>query len=218
MTGAPFLRKGRVGRKDARHAAGLLGLVAVLGLVAISLGLPTVAGTGASPTGTPGSPGTTVNVTTMFDGMPTWGHGSPSTAFSTTFDHPFDLKIAWSAHGGALGTPTLVTVTGARVSVVLLTESAFTKEVDERNPLPAASGAINMTLDFTQNRYLVEGVYLLSVTLLGANSSTVATQTFYLHANATYHLVALNVGLAALILYEVIGVLVSLHEPGPDGG
>lgn len=183
--------------------------VAAVVLLALALNMGGLAGPARaqSPSSTPGSPATVVNMTTLFDGTPTAGHTSPSTAIATTFDRPFALQIDWSAHGGALGRPILVTVDGARATIPLLGQPIVTQEVDEQSPVATPSGSLNATLGFTQDRYLVEGVYLVQVTLLGPNGTNEASQSFYIHVTAPYHLVALNVALGALILYELYAVL-----------
>ena len=209
------LRRNRRQDPSRGRRVALAGALSLAFLTVLGSGLMDAPAAATSPTGTPGGPTNTVTFATTFDGASTSTHDSAGTALPTTFDHPFSLQVAWSSHGGVLGTPSLVTVTGARVSLLLLNFATFTQETDLRNPAPAYAGTINMTLDFTQDRYLVEGVYLMSVTLLGQGGAGIASQTFYFHATATYHLVALNLGLAALILYEIVGVLTEGRRRAP---
>ena len=190
-----------------RRARPLVAAAVIVVALALNLGAFASPARAQSPLATPGSPSTVINMTTVFDGTPTAGHSTPATAIATTFDRPFALQIDWNAHGGALGRPILVTVDGARASIPLLGQPVVTQEVDEQSPVASPAGSLNATLGFTQDRYLVEGVYLVQVTLFGPNGTNEASQSFYIHVTATDHLVALNIALGALALYELYAVL-----------
>jgi hypothetical protein len=188
--------------------------LALLILVNVPAGRGAPAHENVVPLGTPGPPATTsVSVSVTFDGEPTTAHSDPGQAISTTFDSHFAVDFNWSAHGGQLGSPTQVTVTGAQLILKFLGLAAFTDQVNERAPVTASTGALNLTADFTQDRFLVEGIYLLTTVLLGANSSTVWSGDLYIHVSAPYHLVGLNVVIVGLILFEVYTVLSIGRQP-----
>lgn len=70
----------------------------------------------------------------------------------------------------------------------------------------SAAGSINLSGDFSQVRYVAEGVYELVGQLTATNGSTIWSETFYIHVLSTDHLTVVNIVLIAIFLWEVYAI------------
>jgi hypothetical protein len=147
-----------------------------------------------------------VLATLTFGGLNTSGAGSPSSALNLP-----PGAIAASFHWTDV--PGLNPVGGGHTSIaqgeiaaMVLGFSAFTRVQVLSPPDPNASGWINLSSDFSEVRYLAEGLYEVTGTLTGQDGSTVWQQSFYVHVVSPYHLVAINVLLVAIAIYEIYNI------------
>ena len=159
-----------------------------------------------APASTPGPVVTTVTGSLTIDGHPTNGATSVGSAVQLSVGQPLHLLYTYTGHGGALGVPVVVTVTSATLALQFLGTSLSSWVVDESNPQPQVFGEVNQTVDLTQDRYLLAGVYAMVASLTAPNG-TIWSETFYLRISAPYDLVAVTILAGVLALYEVVAVL-----------
>ncbi|MCI4344772.1 MAG: hypothetical protein L3J87_04010 [Thermoplasmata archaeon] len=139
-----------------------------------------------------------------FGGFNTSGAGSPSTALTiapgavaATFHW---LQTVSSVGGGRQA------IAQAQLVAVVLGFSAFTRVQVLSPPDPNATGWINLSSDFSEVRYLAEGLYEVTGSLVAQGGSTLWQQSFYVHVVSPYHLVAINVLLVAIAIYEIYSI------------
>lgn len=163
----------------------------------------------AQPTpviGTPG-PGTVSVVGSLtYDGQPTANASTAGSALSANFNKPVNVEFFWNASGGKINQPLSIPIQTARLQVYYLGLSVYTKDQTLSPPSVASKGSVNLTADFTLNRYLIEGVYELSGTLIQPNGTNVWSENFYLKISAPWHLTAANIGLGLVGVYEVYSI------------
>lgn len=161
----------------------------------------------APRSGTPG-PGT-VEVTgaLTYNGRPTGNATSPGSALGVVFASPATVEFSWQAAGGKINQPLSIAIQTARLQVIFLGLQVWTKDQTLSPPSFTPRGSVNMTADFSLNRYLLEGLYELTGSLISPNGTSVWSESFYLKASAPDHLTATNVGLALVGLYEVFAIL-----------
>jgi hypothetical protein len=200
-----------------RAAAPRLAKSAVLStLGAFLLLLPLGMVGGAVPTGASSGPhGGTPGPTTVsfsgavtYNGQATANASNPSSALSVSFGSTANLDFSWHASGGKINQPLVIPVQTARLQVMFLGLSVYTKDQTLSPPSSTPNGTVNLSADFTLNRYLLEGLYELSGSLITPNGTVAWSENFYVKASAPYHLTAASIGLALIALYEVYTIAI----------
>jgi hypothetical protein len=130
-----------------------------------------------------------------FQGSPTADHTSPGSAIVSSFGTSFTSVFTWSS-----GQATLITQ--ATLSVLFLGASVGTTSNSINNAVPNLTGQITLTSDFTQNKYLFEGVYQLVASLFD-HGQAIYNSTFYVWVQAPYHFTVVNVALLLIGIYEI---------------
>jgi hypothetical protein len=156
---------------------------------------------GSHPSGTPDRTSdlrpddATFSATVTFQGAPTTDYSTPGSAIRTSFDSSFTSVFNWSSDQATL-------VTQATLSVLFLGATVGTTSNTLNNAVPSLIGNITLTSDFTQNKFLFEGVYQLIASLYD-HGQAIYNTTFYVWVQAPYHLTVVNVALLLIGAYEV---------------
>ncbi len=139
--------------------------------------------------------------TVLWNGAATASATSPSSAIQTSFGQVATVTFSWSWTGS--GAPPFG-VSNNRLHVLFFGVSVFTKDQAFQPAKSAATGSYALTSDLTSSRYLLEGIFLLDAQIISDAGKIVWSETFYVLVTEPYHLVAANIGLAALAIYEVV--------------
>jgi hypothetical protein len=135
-----------------------------------------------------------VSATIFFNGNNVAGHSSAGSALVTSFSGDFSTRFVWQSNSGRSS------VTQGEISILFFGASIGTSSVVMTET--GTNGSITLTSDFTQNKYLYEGVYEIQATLLN-NGSTLVQQDFYVWVQATDHLTVVNIVLVLIVLLEI---------------
>jgi len=184
------------------HRSALAGAV----LLGLSLLLLPVAAGGPAPLVRPSgvtfpSPGTGIVATVFWNGAPAAPAHSASSAISTSFANTARVEFTWAWGGSGLGAT--FAIGEARLNLIFLGQPAWTTGEVFQPARAAAFGSYNQSVDLTGDRYLLEGLYEVQVILFSDSHTEVWSETFFLHAEAPYHLTAVNLGLVGLAAYSV---------------
>ncbi|MCI4332022.1 MAG: hypothetical protein L3K19_09310 [Thermoplasmata archaeon] len=184
--------------------------IGTIGVLALMLSAGAGAGTarphagfGPGPAiGTPG-PGT-IQITgaLTYNGQPTANASGPTSALGISFNTPATVEFFWQAAGGKISQPLSISIQTAELRVYFLGLSVWTKDQTLSPPSVSPKGTVNLTADFTLNRYLLEGLYELSGSLIEPNGTVAWSENFYLKVMAPNHLTAVNLGLGLVAVYE----------------
>ena len=198
-----------MGRLPRRSAFLRLAVALVAGL---ALGLPfTALASTASPASRTGDvsvavlPLATFRAAVTMNGAATANATTPAQAIPMSFARPVTLNFTWVTSGPpSSGGPSAIS--DARLDVNMFGLALFSRDVIPQSALSPVSGSLNLTADFSGDRYLVSGLYQFTTTLFGQNGSTDFSQSFYVSVTAPFHVVAATIGLGALITYELYAV------------
>ncbi|MCI4369497.1 MAG: hypothetical protein L3K09_08050, partial [Thermoplasmata archaeon] len=177
---------------------------------------PTGSARPSAPTSAGGNSPTLISAAVTFGGSVIDSATAPANALSSNFANVVPVDFIWSARGGRLGTPALVEITAARLQMIYLGQPVLTREVDVSNAQLAPGGQINMSGDFRDTAYLIEGLLSFNALLIASNGTTVWSQQFYVQDHATDHLTVINILLVGLILYEAYSLVgIARRPPAP---
>jgi hypothetical protein len=178
--------------------------IALVGLLCLG---PSLAGgnpAGFVPAAIPTNTFLAANVSV--DGQPSALANTASGAISVSVLTPVVFNFSWAGHGGKFALPAVFPVKTARLVFEYFGGPVFTKDQVSSSPFSTVTGSMASTVDLGQDRYLVEGDYLVQASILTANGSTVWTQNIYLKISAPHHLTAANLGLGGLVVAELYSV------------
>jgi hypothetical protein len=136
--------------------------------------------------------------TIVFNGVNINSHDSLSSAIVTNFSGVFSTAFSWSSTTGAPQTVTQVQIQLLFFGTSIATSSAQFLQT-------GVSGNYTLKSDFTQNRYIYEGVYEIKATISN-DGTTLYSQNFFIWIQATDHLTVVNIVLIALIILEIYEV------------
>ena len=183
-------------------------VLAALLLTGLTIGSAVpVSASPASATGVRGSAAAIhsgVLVYLTFGGFNTSGAGSPSSALNIApgaVGASFHWIQTTSGVGG--GHPGIAQ---AQIAALVLGFSAFTRVQVLTPPSSNATGWINLSSDFSEVRYLAEGLYQVVGTVTGQDGSTLWQESFYVHVVSPFHFVVINIVLVAIAVYEVYNI------------
>jgi hypothetical protein len=134
-----------------------------------------------------------VTSSVVFNGVNVASHDSLGSAIVTSFSGIFNTTFVWSSTGSK------VFVTQGEVSLLFLGAAIGTSS---QQVAQDGQGTFTLMSDFTQNRYLFEGVYEIHATLQ-SNATTVFAQNFFIWVQATNHLTVVNLALILIVLLEI---------------
>lgn len=138
-----------------------------------------------------------LTATVLFDGVNIVNHDTVGSAIVTNFSGAFSTAFTWTPTGsGGL------TVTQAEIQLLFFGTSIATSSGQF---LKLGANSYTLSSDFTQNRYIYEGVYEIVATLSN-NGTTLYSQGFYVWIQATDHLTIINIVLILLLILEVYEV------------
>jgi hypothetical protein len=183
-------------RQSLLTGAAILALLLVLGPMApvhpMSSGVRTSAqGSSAIPAASDFS------ATVDFQGIPVADHTSSGSAITTSFADQFSTVFHWSSPDQA------TLVTKGELTVLFLGASIGTSAQTISGAVPNTTGSITLSnTDFSQDRYLFEGVYECQASLFDQGTAIWNT-TFWVWIQAPDHLTVVNVALILIGLYEV---------------
>ena len=197
----------------------MLPRVAGVGLVVLLL----VASIGAPPAGA--VRGTTRGLASSTGGFranATWGGtdvasaASPSSALATSFASPIDVHYRWRSSGGAGAAPPQYTVNDARLQIFYFGLPLATRDEIVTNPQSALNGTFDMSWDPGVLRWILEGTFGVTASLLAPNGTTVWSEPFFVHASAPYAVGAvLPILLLLIAIYEAYALAVSGRQARP---
>jgi hypothetical protein len=172
----------------------LLGFLGIAALLVVGGTLGTAGATGSGLRTDSGAAPVSANV--VFNGVSVNGHTSTSSAIPSSFNNPYTTTVYWNATSGtALVTSGTLTLLFAGISVGTSNQGIV-------NAAPGSSGHVTLTSDFTQDKYLFEGVYELQASLFD-NGTLLFQQSFYVWIQAADHLTIVNVALILIGAWEV---------------
>lgn len=190
------MRRPSLRRLSLGAAAGaVLALVLVLGpLLPVGDGWSSAhdAFTGASVQ--PSSSDLSAYVT--FQGDLAGNHTSPGSAIVTSFGGVFTTVFTWKSPNQA------TLVNKGTLTVLFLGATVGTSSSSLSGAGANSSGTITLTSDFTQDKYLFEGVYQLQATLFDQGQAIWNT-TFYVWVQAPDHLTVINIALILIGILEI---------------
>jgi hypothetical protein len=168
--------------------------------------LASAAPVGVSPAfpGLPSGSGGYVNGSVLFNGVNPSGATTISKAIATSWTSKFSLNYSWTSRGGKFGNP--VSIAQGIMQVIYFGTALATRTQVQSPPITSANGHLNMTSSFSQYQYLFEGLIAVTVSLQASNGSTAWQESFYVHVTQPFHIVAVNVVLIALFLYELYAI------------
>ncbi|MGA7924298.1 MAG: hypothetical protein WCA77_10025 [Thermoplasmata archaeon] len=145
-----------------------------------------------------------------FNGIGVTHASTPANAISAVWETPFNATYTWPANGSAapVGVQSAVLQIWYFGAVIASRSEALTGSAQ-------TSGTIHLTSDYSQNRYLIEGLFALKADLDSSNGSILWSQSFYIHITEVYDLVITNVGLVALLLYEIYAIVTAGRSERP---
>lgn len=200
---------GVAGSSLRRPPGGAWSVLLLVPILAVLLLLPGLAGDsfGQPMPGTGGSTGPALQVAVTWNGVNIDTATSPSSAIATDFATPTVLHFHWASRSpGAPGNAPLplYTISDARFQYFLFGLPVETRDEVASNATAASSGSFNMSYDPGVYRYLAEGLFAATATLLTPNGSALWSQDFFFRASAPYSVLAVLPILLLLILaYEV---------------
>jgi hypothetical protein len=136
------------------------------------------------------------SATLSFQGIPVANHTTPGAAIVTSFGAKFSSQFHWASPGQA------TLITQGTLSVIFLGAQVGTSANSIQGAVPALSGYLNLSSDFTQDRYLFEGVYAVQASLFDHGQALWNT-TFYVWVQAPDHLTIINVALLLIGIFEI---------------
>jgi hypothetical protein len=136
------------------------------------------------------------SATVTFQGIPVAEHTTPSSAIITSFDNDFTSVFTWQSPGQA------TLITQATLGVQFLGATVGTTSNSINGAVPNVTGQITLPSDFTQNKFLFEGVYQVEASLFD-HGQAIYNTTFYVWVQAPYHLTVVNIALLLIGLYEI---------------
>lgn len=178
-------------------AAGLAALTLVLVLGPL---LPGPAGSSGArrqvegPSSTPVAAPFSASVT--FQGIAVANHTDPGAAIDASFGAVFITVFDWRSPNQA------TLVTQGTLTVLFLGATVGTTSNAISGAVPGLSGNITLTSDFSQDKYLLEGVYQLETSLFD-HGQAIWNTSFYVWVHAPYHLTVINVALLLIGIFEV---------------
>lgn len=131
-----------------------------------------------------------------FQGAPTGDHATPGSAIQSSFGSSFVSVFTWNSPGQA------TLITQAVVAVLFLGAVVGTTSNTINGATPNVTGQITLTSDFTQDKYLFEGVYQLVASLFD-HGQAIYNTTFYVWVQAPGHFTVVNIALILIGLYEI---------------
>ncbi len=138
-----------------------------------------------------------LTATILFDGVNIANHGTVGSAIVTNFSGAFSTAFTWTPTGtGGL------TVTQAEIQLLFFGTAIGTSSGAF---LKLGPNSYTLSSDFTQNRYIYEGVYEIVATLSN-NGTTLYSQSFFVWIQATDHLTIVNIVLILLLILEIYEV------------
>ena len=195
----PWLRRGHRARLDLAVGIALL-------LIGEAL-LPALAATPAS------APAPRLNDGPIL-GAVTWNGRNVSTAatdaspLSVSFGGVVDVHYTWTVRSAGNGE--MATISDARLEMVYFGAALSTRDQVASVPVVASNGSFDMAWDPGLLRYVLAGNYQLIASLLAPNGTTMWSESFFVHENAPYEvLAALPTLLVVLLLYEFYAVAVT---------
>jgi len=182
--------------------------IGILFLILPMAPLSDSSGAGVRPSADP--PGA-ITATVTWNGVDVSSASSNSAALSTNFGSTIDVHYTWSSKGGlGASAPPLYNISTARLQMFYLGFALDTRDVVDSNPLAASNGSFDMSWDPGFLRYVVEGAFGLTASLIAPNGSTMWSENFFIHANAPFSVLALlPILLLVIAAYEVYLLLVS---------
>jgi hypothetical protein len=132
-------------------------------------------------------------------------------AFPVTYSSSSLLAFHWSAPASSVPVP----VSTARVELYFFGYGVGARDVSQAPSPTATNGTINLSWDGANAlRWLAEGTYAATASLLDGTGSTLWSENFYLRVTAPYSLLALiPIVLLLLGIFEVAALLRSGYEP-----
>jgi len=131
-----------------------------------------------------------------FQGTAVANHTTTGTAIPTSFGGNFLTVFNWQSPGQ----PTLVDK--GEVIVLFLGAAVGTSSSSIQGAQPAGSGTINLSSDFSQDKYLFEGVYQVQASLFD-RATAIWNTTFYVWVQAPDHFTVINIALILIGIYEI---------------
>jgi len=131
-----------------------------------------------------------------FQGTSVLDHSTPGSAIQSSFGSSFVSVFIWNSPGQA------TLITEAALSVQFLGATVGTTSNTINGATPQLNGQINLTSDFTQDKYLFEGVYQVVASLFD-HGQAIYNTTFYVWVQAPDHFTVVNVALILIGLYEI---------------
>ncbi|MCI4348899.1 MAG: hypothetical protein L3J93_01590 [Thermoplasmata archaeon] len=132
-------------------------------------------------------------------------------AFALTYSSSAVLAFHWSAPASAVPVP----VSTARLELFFFGYGVGARDVSQAPSPTASNGTINLTWDGANAlRWLAEGTYVATASILNAAGSTLWSENFYLRITAPYSVLALiPIVLLILGIFELAALLRSGYEP-----
>lgn len=152
-----------------------------------------------------------LSATILFDGVNINNHDTVGSAIVTNFSGAFSTAFTWTPTGaGGL------TVTQAEIQLLFFGTAIGTSSGQF---LKIGANSYTLSSDFTQNRYIYEGVYEIVATLSN-NGTTLYSQDFFVWIQATDHLTIINIVLILLLILEVyeVAALARMKVPKKTAG
>lgn len=151
-----------------------------------------------------------INARFTFNGVGVAKASTPTNAISAVWETPFNATYTWPATGTSapVGVQSAVLQIWYFGAVIASRSEALTGSAQ-------TSGTIHLTSDYSQNRYLIQGLFALKADLDSANGTVLWSQSFYIQIMEPYDLVITNVGLVILIIYEIYAVVTSGRSERP---
>ncbi|MCI4336791.1 MAG: hypothetical protein L3K17_06305 [Thermoplasmata archaeon] len=157
-----------------------------------------------------------LGATVTWDGTNINSGATSSSALTTSFSTPIDVHYVWANAGG---TPSALapsyTINDARLQFFYFGVALDTRDIVQSNAVPATNGTFDMLWDPGVFRYLFEGTFGLTASLLAPNGTAMWSQSFFIHAAAPFSLLAvLPIVLLLIVLYEGYGLARSGRQAG----
>ena len=147
-----------------------------------------------------------IRAVVTWNGNDTCAAGTASSALSIDFGETVHVAFFWIAPAGHQLDPN-----DARLAMNYLGFAVATRDVGPVHPGPAPNGSFAQDWSTGSLEYILAGLYSITASLFAGNGSTLWSNTFYVHVNAPYSVLALlPVLLIVIVVYE-------LYEVGRSG-
>jgi len=148
-----------------------------------------------------------VAATSVFTGSVTWNGVDVSTA--STVSSAFAIDFSAAAHLVYYwNSTTPATINDARLQMFYFGFAVATRDVYVSNPSTNQTGLVHLDWTPLSIGYVLEGVYLLTASILASNGTTMWSENFYVKGNALYGILAvIPIVLILLLIYEVYALV-----------